>query len=81
MCFVDSLPRDVGEDEDVRAYRIVPECIDVVSTLALVLSGSSPFALRLNWITVRNCLPIMLTRVKTGAAQRWLLRFPTIVAA
>ena len=40
MRLVDSLPRDVDEHEDQAedmSYRIVPECVDVVRTVVLVL--------------------------------------------
>lgn len=37
VCFEDSLPRDVDEDGRGAEGRIVPEYLDVVCTLVLVL--------------------------------------------
>jgi hypothetical protein len=58
----------------LREYRIVPECVDVVRTVVLVLdlaSLESRFTtLRLNWLTALRCLLILLSRVKIVPAQR-----------
>jgi len=69
-------------------YRIVPECVDVVRTVALVLLESR---LRSHCLLPSSAAEMdhgvgwsataMLSRVKTVAPWRRLLRFPSVVEA